>query len=125
MAKILVVDDDADILNLIDYQLRKAGHRVAKASSGAEALELLDEKGQPDLVVLDVSMPNMTGFELLEKIRDRFGKVPAIFLSAMVTDDKIEAGRALDAEYLTKPFVGNALLTAVEGALPKRDGGEW
>ena len=124
MARVLVVDDDEDIRNLVQARLRAAGHLVVSASSGPEALDLVDEKGAPDVAVLDVSMPGMTGLDLLQQLRGREGmsELPVVFLSAKVQEEDIEAGRALGATYLTKPFVATALLDAVEKALPDGDG---
>ncbi len=127
MAKIMVVDDDADILGLVARVVGKLGHQVATASSAREALELVDERGAPDLVVLDVTMPEKDGLELLQELRAREGmaNLPAIFLSARVQESDIEAGRALGAEYLTKPFVATALRLKIERMLPASDGGAW
>ncbi|HYO60710.1 MAG TPA: response regulator [Actinomycetota bacterium] len=124
MGRILVVDDDEDIRNLVQARLRGAGHLVVAARSGPEALEAIDEKGPPDVAVLDVSMPGMTGFALLEELRGRQGMadLPVIFLSAKVQEEDVEEGRSLGAVYLTKPFVATALLDAVEKALPSSEG---
>ena len=119
MAKILAVDDDADILNLVLSRVRSHGHQVAGAASAQEALEVVETRGAPDLVVLDVSMPGMTGFELLTELRGQAGlaELPAIFLSARVLPEDVEKGRALGATYLTKPFVTSALVDAIRRAL--------
>jgi DNA-binding response OmpR family regulator len=119
MARVLVVEDDADILNLITARCRGAGHKVLGAASGPLALEALGETA-PDLVILDVGLPSMSGFELLAELRQREGMVdlPAIFLSAQVQQESIDTGRAMGATYLTKPFVASALLTAIDRALP-------
>lgn len=119
MAKVLIVDDDEDILGLVQARLRKADHQVMSAASAAQALQLIDERGQPDLVVLDVGLPGLDGLGLLEAIRGKPGlsAMPAIFLSARVMPEDVAAGRAMGAIYLTKPFVASALLGAVEKAL--------
>ena len=119
MARLLVVEDDPDILALITARCRSAGHKVLSATGGPQALEVLGDT-PPDVAVLDVGLPVMTGFELLTELRRREGldQLPAIFLSARVQQDSIDAGRALGATYLTKPFVASALLTAIEKALP-------
>ncbi|MGQ0631935.1 MAG: response regulator [Sporichthyaceae bacterium] len=124
MARVLVVEDDSDILNLVSARCRAAGHKVLSASSGPQALDALGEN-VPDVVILDVGLPCMTGFELLTELRKREGMtaVPAIFLSARVQQESIDAGRALGAAYLTKPFVASALLTAIDHALPTADEG--
>ena len=119
MARLLVVEDDPDILALVTARCRAAGHKVLSATSGQQALEALGET-PPDVVILDVGLPMMTGFELLTELRKREGMdaVPAIFLSARVQQESIEAGQALGATYLTKPFVASALLTAIDKAMP-------
>jgi DNA-binding response OmpR family regulator len=119
MARLLVVEDDPDILALITTRCRTAGHKVLSATSGPQALEVLGDT-PPDVAVLDVGLPQMTGFELLAELRKREGmdQLPAIFLSARVQQESIDTGRALGATYLTKPFVASALLGAIEKALP-------
>jgi CheY-like chemotaxis protein len=124
MSKLLVVDDDPDILALVQLRLQRAGHRVLGASSGAEALAIVAERGTPDLAVLDVSMPGMSGLELLTTLREQQGQdVPAVFLSARVQPEDIQRGRSLGATYLTKPFVASALLNAVERELVEAGAG--
>lgn len=128
MARVLVVDDDPDILQLVEFQLRHHGHRVATAGSAEEAERLVDERGRPDVVVLDVMMPNVTGFDLLTSLRSREGweNLPAIFLSARALESDVERGRELSAAYLTKPFVASALLQAIEKAVEEDpDAGRW
>jgi DNA-binding response OmpR family regulator len=119
MAKVLVVDDDPDLLTLVRIQLRHHGHTVMTAPSGRDALALVASEGAPDVAVLDVSMPGMTGLELLGELRkiDGFAKLPAIFLSARTTPDDIKAGTSLDAKYLTKPYVMAQLLEAIEDSV--------
>jgi CheY-like chemotaxis protein len=120
-----VVDDDRDILNMIAFHLSRAGPRVVAAESGPEALRQVGQRGAPDVAVLDVTMPGMPGFELLRRLREDHGlkEMPAIFLSARVTPQDIEAGRALGARYLTKPFVATALLGAIKAVeKPPEDG---
>lgn len=124
MARVLVVEDDADILNLITARCRGAGHKVLSAASGPLALDALGET-RPDLVILDVGLPTMNGFELLAVLRQREGldDLPAIFLSAQVQEESIDTGREMGATYLTKPFVASALLTAIDRALPAENEG--
>jgi CheY-like chemotaxis protein len=116
MARVLVVDDDPDLLTLVGLQLRQHGHKVVTADSGREALSTVDELGPPDVAVLDVAMPEMNGLELLQHLRAREGmeELPAIFLSARVGPEDISAGKALGALYLTKPYVMRALLAAID-----------
>ncbi len=119
MARLLVVDDDPDTVKIVTFRLQAKGHRVVGATSAGEALETVTSLGNPDLVILDVTMPDMTGLDLLATLRAREGQgsLPAIFLSARVLPEDIEAGRALGASYLTKPFIASALLAAIDEAL--------
>lgn len=123
MAHILVVDDDRDLRGLVDFRLRKAGHEVLTAADAPSALALVDERGRPDLAILDVMMPGMSGLDLLVELRKRDGlaDLPAIFLSARILPEDIAAGRMLGATYLTKPFVAPALMAAVTAALGPAD----
>lgn len=118
MARVLVVDDDPDLLALIEIQLKHHGHTVTTAASGPEALALVAERGAPEVAVLDVAMPAMNGFELFHAFRELpIPAFPIVFLSARVTPRDVEAGRSLDALYLTKPYVMNALLDAIDTSL--------
>lgn len=123
MAKILVVDEAPDILNLVVRRLQRAGHKAKGASNAAEACAFVGDNGAPDLVVLDVTMPDVDGFELLKLLREQTAvdDLPAIFLSARVEPEDIAAGLALDAVYLTKPYVGSALLSKVDSILEAQE----
>jgi len=116
MPRVLIVDDDPNLRHLVSIRLQKAGHRVLAADSAAEALAVVQERGAPDVVVLDVTMPGMTGLELLPVMRSLEGctDLPAIFLSGRVEHHDVAAGRALNATYLTKPFSAIALTKAVD-----------
>jgi CheY-like chemotaxis protein len=124
MSRVLVVDDDPNLRQLVTIRLQKAGHRVVGADSAAEALAVVHERGAPDVVVLDVTMPGMSGLELLPVMRglDGCADLPAIFLSGRVEHADVEAGRALNATYLTKPFSAIALCKAVERLSPVEAG---
>jgi CheY-like chemotaxis protein len=116
MSRIMVVEDDEGILMLVQAQLRRNGHQVIGAMSAQEALDSVMEKGTPDVVVLDVGLPDMDGLELLNILRERLEtpELACIFLTGHVEEEDVEAGRALGATYLTKPFVASALLGAIE-----------
>jgi len=124
--RVLVVDDDPDIRELVGLYLKGGGYAVALASGGANALEIVGERGAPDLAVLDVSMPDMDGIALLGALRAVPGleHLPVIFLSARVTPEEIARGVELGAAYLTKPFVGSALLGLI-GRLLTAQPAEW
>jgi two-component system phosphate regulon response regulator PhoB len=103
---ILVVDDEADILNLLDYNLKKGGFKVISAKDGPEAIDLAT-KERPDLILLDIMLPNMEGTEVLRRLKagDSTRNIPVIMLTAKGEEiDKI-VGFELGAEdYITKPF---------------------
>ena len=115
MARILVVEDDPDIRRLVLRRLQQGGHRAQGAADASEALSVIGAKGSPDLVILDVNMPEVNGFELLGRLREELGpSLPAVFLSGRMRPEDIETGRALGAKYLTKPFETTALLNAID-----------
>jgi DNA-binding response OmpR family regulator len=120
MAKrILVVDDDENILNLERTILEQKGFDVTGASGGAEALRLLAEKTF-DLVLLDVMMPEVDGFTVCRKIKenDRLKDLPVIFLTAKGGGDALAEGFESGAVmYINKPFTANKLLTIVNTML--------
>jgi DNA-binding response OmpR family regulator len=106
MARILVAEDERDIRELINFTLMFAGHTVILAANGAEAVELV-EKSNPQLIMMDVRMPKLTGYEACRQIKamDGYESVPIIFLSAKGQDEEIQSG--LDAgavAYILKPF---------------------
>ena len=111
--RILVVDDEVRILHFLRSKLNASGYQVLTAGSGAEALEQVQAQ-EPDLVVLDLLMPVMDGFEVLKELRS-FSSVPVIILSARGEDaDKIK-GLGLGADdYLPKPFNPDELVARIE-----------
>ena len=114
--RILVVDDEVRILNFLKSKLKAAGYETLTTSNGREALEQVQIK-EPDLIVLDVVMPVMSGLETLKELRT-FSKVPVIILSAKGADiDKIK-GLGLGADdYLPKPFNPDELVARIKAVL--------
>ena len=111
MVTLLVVDDDPDVLELTVTLLSEGGYRVLSAPSGGAALALL-EREAVDLVVTDVVMPGMTGFELVERARQRRPDLPVIYMSAYF--DAMPDGRAIRNDvFLAKPWKPRDLLRAV------------
>ncbi|MFO7995575.1 MAG: response regulator transcription factor [Dehalococcoidia bacterium] len=111
--RVLVVDDESRILNFLSSKLRASGYEVLTASNGVEALEQVEAQ-EPDLVVLDVLMPQKDGFETLKEIRT-FSPVPAIILSARGTNEDKVKGLSLGADdYLAKPFSPDELIARIE-----------
>ncbi len=122
MARILVVDDNRDILELVRMHLQREGHQVLTATNGSAALSALNVREAPDLAVLDVNMPTMDGFTLAVALREQPGceTVPVIFLTARTDDQDVSVGLGMGARYLTKPFMAGALLHFVEMSLKER-----
>ena len=118
-ASLLVVDDEATILELLSGSLRLAGFDVVTAASGAEALRAVTSS-RPDLVLLDVMMPDGDGFETLGRIRSGGSEVPVIFLTARdEVPDRVRGFAEGGDDYLTKPFSLDELLGRI-GAVLKR-----
>jgi two-component system KDP operon response regulator KdpE len=110
---VLVVDDDEQILDFLRPKLRGAGYNVLTASNGIEALEQAETQ-EPDIMVLDLAMPKMDGFETLKETRN-FSAVPVIILSARGTDaDKIKGLKLGADDYLSKPFNPDELIARIE-----------
>jgi DNA-binding response OmpR family regulator len=122
--RILVIDDDQDIRELVCELLQRAGHDVASASDGRAGLRAL-HASPPDLVLLDVSMPDLDGWKTLERIRD-LSDVPVLMLTAR--GDELERVRGLQAgadDYVTKPFGRQELVARVQALLRRAGrGGE-
>jgi DNA-binding response OmpR family regulator len=111
--RVLVIDDEQRILNFLSSKLRASGYEVLTATSGQEALEQVQAQ-EPDLVVLDIMMPRMDGFETLKELRV-FSSVPAIILSAKGTNEDKIKGLGLGADdYLAKPFSPDELVARIE-----------
>jgi DNA-binding response OmpR family regulator len=119
---IVVADDDEDILTLVAFRLRRAGHEVITAADGEEALGLVATY-TPDLIILDVRMPKMTGIDVVRALRriDETREVPVILLTASVQDDSVQIGFDAGAdEYIKKPFSPHELVARVDEILAGR-----
>jgi CheY-like chemotaxis protein len=121
MAKILVAEDERDIRDLVSFTLQYAGYDVVTASNGEEALQLaLAEK--PDLVLSDVRMPKMTGYEVCKRLKadPEMAHIPVVFLSAKGQEAEVQTGLAVGAtDYLLKPFAPDQLMARVAEILAK------
>jgi DNA-binding response OmpR family regulator len=114
--RILIVDDDPSICKFVQANLEARGYVVLLAADGKEAI-LQAQKEKPDLIILDIVMPEMDGFEVCRKIRE-WSSVPIIMLSAREGEGDKEKSEASGAnDYLTKPFVLRELLTMVKTIL--------
>ena len=120
--KILIADDDRDLLELIGFALTQAGFLVLKAPDGSAALRLFDAEA-PDLLVLDINMPGASGFQVCESVRAR-SSVPVMMLTVRSEEEDLVKALELGADdYLTKPFSPRTLLARVR-ALLRRAGME-
>lgn len=116
MAKILLVDDEQRMLDLVGLYLEPHGHKIVKATSGERALDIVADE-PVDLVILDIMMPDMDGWEVCKELR-LFSDVPVIMLTAR--DDKADVVKGLRTgadDYLTKPFDEGELLARMEALL--------
>jgi two-component system OmpR family response regulator len=121
-ARLLVVEDDPNILELLSASLRFAGFEVATASTGSEGVTTA-LKAQPDLVVLDVMLPDLDGFEVLKLMRTEGGRFPVVFLTARdTTDDKIRGLTLGGDDYVTKPFSLEELTARIRAVLRRTAG---
>jgi len=121
MARILIAEDERDIRDLVAFTLRFAGHEVFAASNGEEAVELAP-RVNPDLILMDVRMPRMTGYEACKilKADPDLRDIPVVFLSAKGQENEIQQGLASGAEdYLLKPFAPDQLTSRVKIILAK------
>ncbi|MEK6791148.1 MAG: response regulator [Deltaproteobacteria bacterium] len=120
---ILVVDDEPDILNLLEYNLKKAGYRVILAKDGPEAIALAKSK-RPSLVLLDIMLPDMDGTEVLRRLKamEATASIPVIMLTAKGEEIDKVVGFELGAEdYITKPFSPRELLLRVRAVLKRAE----
>lgn len=116
MKKILIVDDEPSILNILDFSLGSEGYDVIQAADGLQAYEYALEY-QPDLIVMDVMMPNLDGFNACEKLKKdiRTSAIPVILLTARSDAEDRQKGESVGADgYLTKPFSPQRLIDAVD-----------
>jgi len=119
MSKILVAEDERDIRELIGFTLRFAGFEVVLAANGIEAIERAPQE-QPDLIMLDVRMPKMTGYEACRRLKENpaTSEIPIVFLSAKGQEGEIKEGLNSGAvEYIVKPFAPDDLTDQVKDIL--------
>ncbi len=122
-ASLLVVEDDPNILELLSASLRFAGFEVTTVTSGAQAVDIARDV-RPDLVVLDVMLPDLDGFEVIRRLREGGRRTPVVFLTARdATDDKIRGLTLGGDDYVTKPFSLEELTARIRAVL-RRTGGE-
>ncbi len=121
--KILLIDDEPDILEFISYNLKRKGHEVFTANDGVEGLNAAIEN-KPDLIIADILMPQMNGIVMCRQIKsdDRLKNIPLIFLSAVQDDYKVLA--SMDAggnHYISKPVKFETLYTIIKDFFTKKE----
>ena len=120
--KILIVDDEKDILELIGYNLEREGYQIIKALSGEAALRS-SRLEKPDLILLDLMLPGIDGLEVLKKIKkdSKTANIPTVLLTAKGEEADIVSGLELGADdYITKPFSPRVLLARIRAALRRQ-----
>ena len=121
MPKILIAEDEPDIRDLVAFTLRFAGYEVVAGNNGEEAVQIASREF-PDLILLDVRMPRMTGYDACRAIKanPELKDIPVVFLSAKGQESEIQAGlNACAEEYLLKPFAPDQLTDRVRAILAK------
>jgi len=121
MAKILIAEDEPDIRELVAFTLRFGGYEVVAATNGEEAVHTASRE-HPDLILMDVRMPRLTGYDAcrMMKASEELKDIPVVFLSAKGQDSEIQSGLEAGAEeYLLKPFSPDQLTARVRAILAK------
>ena len=114
--KILVVDDEPDILKVVTFRVKKLEYEVVTATNGQEALDLI-QKEEPDLILLDIELPVMNGYEVCQRVKtnEKLKHIPIIFLTASSASKIAEKVKELNADdYLIKPFDSEELLKKIK-----------
>lgn len=113
--KVLIVDDEPNIVTALEFLLKRSGYDVRQATNGAEALELVDSYG-PDVVLMDIMMPVKSGYEVCQRMRERpeLAHVKIVMLSAKGSEAEVNKGLSLGADlYITKPFSTQELVATI------------
>jgi len=117
--KVLIADDEANIVTALEYLLHRSGYEVRVAATGEEALREVESFG-PDLVLLDVMMPQISGYDVCQRIRERaeWSDIKIIMLSARGREAEVSKGLSLGADlYITKPFSNAELVSRIDALL--------
>jgi DNA-binding response OmpR family regulator len=120
-ARVLVVDDESDITTILALALRRAGYQVSTAGDGLQALEVIAQE-PPDLVILDVMMPRLDGFDTLQRLRESAptAAIPVILLTARAQGaDRIKGLERGADDYVTKPFEPSEIVVRVQAMLAR------
>jgi DNA-binding response OmpR family regulator len=115
--RVLVIDDDESVHELVGSLLARAGMESVSATNAREAAEVLRQRPLPDMVILDLMLPDVSGLEFLRQIRSKevFNGLPVVILSALADPEQIREGLQLGADrYLTKPYLANNLVSTLQ-----------
>lgn len=124
--KVLIVDDEPNIVLSVEFLMQREGHDVVTAGDGQEAIEIL-ARSKPDLMILDVMMPRKNGFEVCAEVRadPELSGMPILMLTAKGREAEMKKGLSLGADaYITKPFSTHELVTRVHELLNREETGE-
>lgn len=117
--KILVIDDEKDLIEAVAFRLKANGYDVITAGDGAEGLDKA-RKERPDLIILDLMLPKMDGYRVCGLLKNdaRYGSIPIIMFTARAQEEDIKHGKEMGAEaYITKPFEPETLLSKIKELL--------
>lgn len=120
MAKILVIDDESQLVDMVQMRLEASGYEVVTARDGQEGLDKAKSEN-PDLIMCDVMMPKVDGYKVCGLLKNdaRYSKIPFILFTARAQQDDIEVGKDVGADaYVTKPFEPEVLLSKIKELLP-------
>ena len=126
-SRVLIVEDEADLVGVLQYNLKKEGYAVRAAGSGAEALKLIDEDPPPDLVLLDLMLPDISGIDVCRhlRLRERTRRTPVLMLTARGEEaDRVRGFEVGADDYVTKPFSVRELMLRVRALLRRASGKE-
>ena len=125
MKKILIVDDEPDVASTVEFNLKESDgkYEVTCVNSGKKCLELLEKNQIPDLILLDIMMPEMNGWEVFNKIKENpaWAKILIIFLTARIDRTAENAGSFLGDDYIEKPYDPSDLKKRIDNVLKKME----
>lgn len=121
MARLLVIEDEDDVRELLVRHVRNDGHRVMAAGSAVAALTAVRLHGAPDAAVIDYDLPDMDGVQLLDRLREADPALPAVFVTVLWTGEVTSRIRATGCRHLPKPFSRDDLLGALRLILPESE----
>lgn len=121
---ILIVDDEADLREILQFNLEAAQYSCLCAESAEQALEIIDSGAEMDLILLDVMLPGMSGFKMADVLRKRHSSIPIIFLTARTAENDLLTGFSAGGDdYIGKPFSINEVLARVRAVLKRSKSG--